>query len=135
MEKEIASIFSWGNWVWRHWDPQYRCWHKMNIWWVSQPSVYRPYSNPVAIMSFCQPTSILDCCFGNPCAPCCMWERRGSVSSGLVPLVSGSSERASLVFNCAVSQLSALGFNYQNKPVLGHSPLVPAGMMILAVSP
>lgn len=48
----------------------------------------------------------------------------------LVPLVWSYVQRAS----SAVSQLSALGFSCENKPVLGHYPTVPAGIMILAHS-
>lgn len=41
---------------------------------------------------------------------------------------------AQLLLHAAVSQLSALGFNCENKPVLGHYPMVPGGIMILAHS-
>lgn len=41
---------------------------------------------------------------------------------------------AQLLLYAAISQLSALGFSCENKPVLGHYPTVPAGIMILAHS-
>ena len=103
------------------------------------PTMYWPSWQPSSLfVSFYWPTSVPGFFLGEPlCLLLPRWEERKAVSSGnWCPWFRAClREWASLVLNCAVSQLSALGFNYQNKPVLGRYPMVPARIMILALSP